>query len=204
MIKIEQPSAFRLVRELKTSSNYKRTLHISARRQTGYRIMGARAQHHGELLPGWESKWKVGQGGQRGCVVQSLLLYKEVIFFLMLEFTGPEWILSVATKVEIHNGVPRSDVLQLYPLTSFQKKIFILRSQNEKTRAILLLLEGANIFWHHLLGRETNRISVDEIMAHLGHLNCTAYHWFLSVCVMRWFDDVKKRLPVLLIHLFCT
>lgn len=38
-------------------------------------------------------------------------------FFLMLALTGPEWILSAATKVQIHNGVPRSAVLQLYPLT---------------------------------------------------------------------------------------
>merc|ERR1712035_208484 len=59
---------------------------------------------------GWESKGKLGQRGQRGCVVHSALLLKEMIL-LMWATDGSRMDLSAPTKVWMDNGVPRSAVV---------------------------------------------------------------------------------------------
>lgn len=64
---------------------------------------------------GWESKWKLCQRGQRGCVVHSVLLPKEMIL-LVLALTGPECICVLPQRCGLIMGYHIVLLLHLYAL----------------------------------------------------------------------------------------
>lgn len=73
---------------------------------------------------GWESKWKVGQRGRRGCVVHSLfLLLRDERDSAYVGIEGSRMDLSATTKVWIHNGGPHTVVL-LFPLCSLKDEFW--------------------------------------------------------------------------------